>query len=109
MPGDEIGEARDGGALAGIPRALDELHDAAAPAMAERAQQEPEGRRRLALARARVNDEQAFLGDGLGRDLGVLRGLALLHLVAMAPDRRLIQRFAHFKELFLQGGLTRDL
>ncbi len=42
-----------------------------------------EGRRRLALAFARVNDEQALL-DGFGGDFRILRGLALLHLLFVA-------------------------
>ena len=59
-------------ALAGLPGALAELHDAAAKAAAERAQQQAQGRRRFALALAGMDDQQA-LPDGLRGDLGVLR------------------------------------
>ena len=52
--------------------------------MAERAQHEPETGRGLALAWAGVDHQQSFGGDGLAGDLGVLHGLSLFHLGAMA-------------------------
>ena len=63
-------------------------------AMAEHAQHEAEGRRRFALAGAGMDDEQALL-DGLGGDLGVLHGLALGHLGAMALLLVLLHVFGH--------------
>ena len=73
-------EAFDAHALAGRPGALDELHDADAKAPPEGAQGKPEGRGRLALAWASVNDEEALLQNRLRGDLRVLHGLALHHL-----------------------------
>ena len=64
VPYDLIAEAIHGDALAGVPGALAELHDADAEAASERAQQQTECRGRLALPLAGVNDEQALL-DGL--------------------------------------------
>src|SRR5690606_1965576 len=52
-------------ALAGLPPALDELHDADAEAVADAAHHHAEGGRRLALALAGMDDQQALL-DGLG-------------------------------------------
>ena len=52
-------------------------------AAAERPQHQPEGRRRLALAGARMDDEKPLL-DGLRGDLPVLDLLALDHLGAVA-------------------------
>ena len=68
---------------AGMPGALDELHHADALAAAEHAQRQAEGRRRLALAGAGMDDQQALL-DRLAGHLRVLHGLALRHLGAMA-------------------------
>ena len=42
-----------------------------------------------------MDDEQALLGDGLGRDLGVLRRLAVGHLAAMALLLVLLHVFGH--------------
>ena len=83
VPFDLIAEALQRGALAGLPGALAELHDAAAQAAAQRAHQQAPGGRRLALALAGVDDQQAFL-DGLGGDLGILRGLAVGHFRLVA-------------------------
>ena len=47
VPGELIREAGKRLPFAGLPGALDELHDAAGPAVAKRAQQKPEGRRRI--------------------------------------------------------------
>ena len=63
-PFDLVGEALDAHALAGLPGALDELHDADAPAAAERAQREPERGGRFALAGAGVDDKQALCRIG---------------------------------------------
>ncbi|GJD69152.1 hypothetical protein MMMDOFMJ_2078 [Methylobacterium gnaphalii] len=82
MPVDPVAERFQGVLLAGVPGALDELHDADSPAAAEGAQHQPPGRRRLALARAGMDDQQPLL-DGLLRDLGVLHGFALGHLLAV--------------------------
>ena len=83
VPFDQVAEAGEGVALAGGPGALDELHHADRPAAPEHAQREAERRRGLALAGAGVDHQQALL-DGLGRHLGVLHGLALGHLLAVA-------------------------
>src|SRR5438270_4798911 len=53
-------------ALAGVPGALDELHDRAGEAMGDVADDHAEGRGRLALAGAGVDDDEALLG-ALGR------------------------------------------
>jgi len=74
---------RSCGALAALPGALAELHDAAAKAAADGAQQQAPGRRRLALALAGMDDQQALL-DGLFGDLGVLDGLAIGHFGLVA-------------------------
>ena len=83
-PLDLVAEALDRRALAGRPRALDELHHADAKAAAERAKGQTEGRRRLALAGAGMDDQQPLLRDRLRGDLGVLRRLALGHLRLVA-------------------------
>ena len=83
VPHDPVAEGRHGVALAGIPAALDELNHADPPAAAERPQHQPQSRRALALAGAGMDHEQALL-EGLARHLGVLNGLALLHLLAVA-------------------------
>ncbi len=83
VDGHQLGEALEQAALAGLPAALDELHDADPEAMAEAAHDHAEGGRRLALALAGVDDEQAFL-DRLGRhDLGA-RGPPLGRLLGVA-------------------------
>ncbi len=61
VPRHLIAELRQRVALADLPRALDELHDADALAAPEHAQREAEGGRRLALAGAGVDDQQALL------------------------------------------------
>ena len=64
--------------------------------MAEHAQRQPEGGGRLALAGAGVDDQQALL-DRLAGDLGILHGLALGHLGAMALGFLLVDRLScHF-------------
>ena len=90
-----IAEALEHAPFAGVPRALDELHHGAFPAIADHAQHEAEGRGRFALAGAGMDDEQALFGDGLGRNLGVLRRLAVRHLAAMALLLVLFRVFGH--------------
>ena len=83
-------------ALAGIPGALDELHDADAHAMAQTAHHHAEGSGRFALAGAGMDDDEAAL-LGLGsEDLGARR-LALGHLLGMAAVHFLfaVARLAH--------------
>ena len=94
-PAHHVAETLERGALAGVPCALDELHDGAFPAIADHAQHEAESRGRFALPLAGMDDQQSLLGDGLGRDLGVLRRLALGHLVAMALVFFLLQVLGH--------------
>src|SRR5262249_36531159 len=85
LPGEALTQRLDGAelreflqhpALAGVPLALDELDDADLHAVADAAHHHAEGRRRLALALAGVDDEQALL-DGLARHHLVARFLAL--------------------------------
>src|SRR5690606_25684000 len=83
VPRHAIAEDGEGVALAGLPAALDELHDADAASVAEHPERQAEGGRRLALARAGVDDQQALL-DRLLRNLGILHLLALRHLGAVA-------------------------
>ena len=83
VPDDLIAELRQRIALGGVPGALDELHHADPLAAPEHAQRQPESRGGFALAGAGMDDEQALL-DGLAGDLGILHGLALGHLGAMA-------------------------
>ena len=82
--------------LAGVPRALDELHDADPAAVAEHTQRQAEGGRRLALPGPGVDDEQAFFIDRLAGNLGILNGLALRHLGAVALFLFLVDRLHHF-------------
>src|SRR3546814_20358338 len=70
-------------ALAGLPLALDELHDADAEAVADGSRHQTEGGGRLALALAGMDHEQALL-DGLGRQHAVAHFLALLRLLVGA-------------------------
>src|SRR6185312_17227626 len=87
--GDELGKALEHVALAGVPRALDELHDADAHAVADRAQHHAEGGGRLALAGAGMDDDEAAL-LGLGdEDLGARR-LLLRHLLVVAAVEGLL-------------------
>ncbi len=79
-PFDPVAEALDRGALARRPGALNELHHADAKPSPERAQGKTEARGRLALSGAGVDDQKPLFGDRLGRNLRVLRGLALGHL-----------------------------
>ena len=67
----------------GMPGTLDELDDTDPLAVAKHAQGQAEGGRRLALARAGVDDQQALL-DRLLRHLCVLHRLALSHLGAVS-------------------------
>ena len=62
MPAHHVAEAFEHAPLAGVPRALDELHHGAFPAIADHAQHEAEGRGRFALAGAGMDDEQSLLG-----------------------------------------------
>src|SRR5258708_4188012 len=64
VPRNAVAERREGVALAGMPGALDELHDADPVAAPEHAQRQPEGGGGFALAGAGMDDEQALL-DGL--------------------------------------------
>src|SRR5579883_514260 len=77
-----------------MPGALDELHHADAMAASQHAQREPEGRRRFALARPGMDHQQALL-DGLASDLGILDGLAFLHLGAMTGGSGIVDRRVH--------------
>src|SRR5262249_4753468 len=95
VPAHHVAEVFEHAPLAGVPGALDELHHGAFPAIADHAQHETEGRRRFALAGAGMDDEQAFLGDGLGRNLRILCGLAVGHLGAMAILLVLLWVVAH--------------
>src|SRR6185312_4423278 len=72
-------EAFDGGALAGRPGALDELHHADAKAAPQRPQGKSEGRSRFALAGTGVNDEETFFQNRFRSHLGVLGGLSFGH------------------------------
>jgi len=74
---------RDDGAFARRPGTFDELDDTSLHAMSDAAEHHAEGSRRLALALAGMDDQQAFL-DGLGGDLGILRGLAIGHFGLVA-------------------------
>src|SRR3546814_291549 len=58
LDGHLIAEALQRGALAGLPLALPELHDADPHAVAQRAEHQAEGSRRLALALAGLDDEE---------------------------------------------------
>ncbi len=80
---DEIGKARQHRALAGLPRAFDELHDADAHGVADAAHHHAEGGGRFALAGAGMDDEEAALLRLGGEDLGARR-LALRHLLGVA-------------------------
>ena len=60
---------------------------------------------RLALAGAGMDDEQALL-DGLGRHLGVLHGLALLHLLAVAVASSLMRSLTSLRRSCGGFGLT---
>src|SRR3546814_12503443 len=81
--------------LAGFPLALHELHDADLHAVAERAEHQAEGGRRLALALAGVDDEQALLLRLVGQHL-VARGLALLRLLVGARVDLVFAGFRHY-------------
>src|SRR5262249_24223225 len=94
VPFDLVAEARERIALGRMPGALDELHHADPVPAPEHAQREPERRRRLALAGPGVDHQQALF-DRLAGHLGVLHGLALLHLGAMARRGGIIGRLAH--------------
>src|SRR3546814_19729421 len=71
------------GSLAGLPLARHELHDADPHAVAQRAEHQAEGSRRLALALAGVDDEEPLLLRLVGQHL-LARGLALLRLLVGA-------------------------
>src|SRR3546814_15064536 len=77
-----------------FPLALHELHDADLHAVAERAEHQAEGGRRLALALAGVDDEQALLLRLVGQHL-VARGLALLRLLVGARVDLVFAGFRH--------------
>ena len=79
----EVAEFLQRDALAGLPLALDELDDGDRHAVAEGAEDHAEGGRRLALALAGVDDQQALL-DRLGGDDLVARRLLLAHLLGVA-------------------------
>src|SRR5260370_328836 len=81
VPDHAVAERLQRGLLAGRP-ALDELHDADTPAVAERPQSEAEGGRRLAFAGPGVDHQQSFC-DGFGCNFGVLDLLAFCHLGAL--------------------------
>src|SRR3546814_17619057 len=84
-----VGKGLQDLALAGLPPALYELHDADLEAVADRAEDHAEGGRRLALALAGVDDQQALL-DRLGRHAPVAGGLLIRHLIGVAQvDLRL--------------------
>ena len=88
-----IGEGGKGMAFAGLPLALDELHDADLHAVADRPHGEAEGGGRLSLARPGVDDEEALL-DGLGGEDPVAHLLALARLlVGPAVDLRFARWF----------------
>src|SRR5260370_18300567 len=78
-----------------VPGTLDELHDANAVAAPQHAQRQAERRRGFAFAGAGVYDEKSLF-DGLFRDFGVLNGLALRHLGAMALTLRIVDILGHF-------------
>ena len=82
VDGHQVAEFLQRDALAGLPLALDELHDRDLHAVAERAEDHAEGGGRLALALAGVDDQQALL-DRLGRDDLVARLLLLAHLLGV--------------------------
>ena len=69
--------------LAGIPRALDELHHGAGEAMGDTAHDHAEGGGGFALARAGMDDDQALLA-ALLRHHAVARGLLLRHFGGVA-------------------------
>ena len=94
VPDHLIAECLQRIALRRLPRAFDELHDADALAATEHSKSKAERRRRFALAGPGVDDEQALL-DFLVGDLGVLHGLALRHLGAMAFGLGFIDGLAH--------------
>src|SRR5262249_40248335 len=94
VPFDLLAERRERVALGRMPGTLDELHHAAAVTAAAHAQREPERRRRFSLAGPGVHDEQALLDRPAG-DLGVLHGLSLFHLGAMADGGGLVHGLAH--------------
>ena len=102
VPAHHVAEALEHASFAGVPCALDELHHGALAAIADHAQHEAESRGRFALASPGMDDEQALLGDFLGRDLCVLRRLAICHLVAMAL---LLVQF----NVFGHGNAFRDM
>jgi hypothetical protein len=79
---DQIGEAREQMALAGVAAALDELHHTELAAMAEAAHGQAPRRRALALARPGVDDQQTLL-DRLGRVDPVLGRLDPGHLLTV--------------------------
>src|SRR3546814_4991108 len=80
--------------LAGFPLALHELHDADLHAVAERAEHQAEGGRRLALALAGVDDEQALLLRLVGQHL-VARGLALLRSEEHTSELQSLMRISY--------------
>ena len=91
---DLVAERRKRIAFRRVPGALDELHDADPMAAPEHAQRKPERGGRFALAGAGVDDQKTFL-DRLLRDLGILHGLALCHLGAMAFGLGIIDGLGH--------------
>ncbi len=80
----ELGKFRQQFRFAGLPgRRLDELHDGDRPAVADVAEDHAERRRRLALAGAGVDDDQALVA-ALRRHHLVARRLVLAHLLVVA-------------------------
>ena len=73
-----VAEEVEGEALAGLPGALDELHDADFIAVAQRPGHGAPGSRGLAFAVARIDQQQATLLGGLG-DFLVHVGLEFFH------------------------------
>src|SRR6185369_2888779 len=80
----EIAEmTREQAALAGVPGALDELHHRAGEAVGDAAHDHAEGRGRLALAGAGMDDDEALFA-ALGRHDLVAGGLLLRHFRGVA-------------------------
>ena len=79
---DELGEAGENGAFAGLPHALDELDDPDPHAVANRPDRQAEGGGRLALALAGIDDDEAAFFR-LGRQDFVPGRLLLRHLLGV--------------------------
>src|SRR5262249_5098461 len=103
VPGDLISKAGEGVALCRAPSSFDELHHADAMTATEHAQCQAESGGRFALARTRVDDEEAFL-DRFAGNLGILHRFALRHFVAMAFELVFVDRPRHASPLMVSGN-----